>query len=56
MSDSVNYGPLESLIGVWKGNKGVDVAPEPTGEENTPYHETLTFTAIAMLKMPTLRF
>jgi len=50
MSDSVNYGPLESLIGVWKGNKGVDVAPEPTGEENTPYHETLTFTAIGDVK------
>ncbi|NOX76507.1 MAG: FABP family protein [Gammaproteobacteria bacterium] len=42
----VNYGPLAGLIGVWKGDKGLDVAPEPDGSENTPYHETITFTAI----------
>lgn len=48
MSDSVeiDYGPLAVLIGVWAGNKGLDVAPEPDGEENNPYYETITFTAI----------
>ncbi|MBT3786454.1 FABP family protein [bacterium] len=46
MSNSVNYGPLSELIGVWKGDKGIDIAPEPDGEENNPYYETITFTAI----------
>lgn len=43
----INYGPLEGLIGVWKGDKGHDVAPEPDGIENNPYYETITFTAVA---------
>jgi len=42
----VNYGPLNGLIGVWKGDKGLDIAPEPNGIENSPYHETITFSAI----------
>ncbi len=42
----VDYGPLKELIGVWKGNKGIDIAPDPDGEENNPYYETITFTAI----------
>ncbi|HHJ15674.1 MAG TPA: DUF1794 domain-containing protein [Gammaproteobacteria bacterium] len=42
----IDYGPLEELIGVWKGDKGLDVAPEPDGSENNPYYETITFTAI----------
>jgi hypothetical protein len=41
--DGVNYGPLAALIGVWKGDKGVDRAPEPDGEERNPYYETITF-------------
>ena len=44
--EEVDYGPLTELIGVWKGDKGLDVAPEPDGAENTPYYETITFTAI----------
>ena len=44
--DGVNYGPLAKLVGKWKGDKGKDLAPEPDGEEETPYHETLTFEAI----------
>ena len=44
-TESINYGPLIELIGVWKGNKGLDVAPEPDGVENNPYYETITFTA-----------
>lgn len=43
---SVDYGPLERLIGVWEGDKGLDVAPEPDGTEHNPYFETITYTAI----------
>ena len=43
--DGVNYGPLAALIGVWKGDKGIDRAPEPDGEERSPYYETITFEA-----------
>ena len=43
--DGVNYGPLAVLIGVWKGDKGVDRAPEPNSEERSPYYETITFEA-----------
>lgn len=39
----VDYGPLNSLIGVWKGNKGMDVSPEKVGVENSPFYETITF-------------
>ncbi len=42
----VDYGPLTALIGSWRGDKGMDVAPEPDGEENNPYHETLSFEAV----------
>ncbi len=42
----IDYGPLEGIIGVWSGNKGIDVAPEPKGSETNPYHETITYTAI----------
>lgn len=47
MSDKidVNYGPLKNLIGVWSGDKGLDVAPDPDGPEENPYYETITFTA-----------
>ncbi len=45
-NESIDYGPLAGLIGVWEGNKGVDVAPEPDGSENNPYYETITFSAI----------
>lgn len=48
MSDieNVDYGPLTELIGVWKSDKGLDVAPEPDGAEENPYYETITFTAV----------
>lgn len=45
-NNKIDYGPLTGLIGEWKGNKGMDIAPEPDGSENNPYYETLTFTAI----------
>jgi len=31
--DSVDYDPLGALIGIWKGDKGVDRGPEPDGVE-----------------------
>jgi len=41
----IDYGPLQGFIGVWVGDKGTDVAPEPDGSENNPYYETITFSA-----------
>lgn len=43
--DGVDYGPLAPLIGFWRGDKGVDRAPEPDGEERSPYYETILFEA-----------
>lgn len=48
---AVDYGPLESLIGVWVGDKGMDVAPDPElGTIDSPFYETITFTAGGDLK------
>jgi len=44
-TDDIDYGPLGILIGVWQGDKGMDVAPEPDGSEHNPYYETITFQA-----------
>jgi hypothetical protein len=41
--DGIDYGPLAALVGVWKGDKGVDRAPEPDGEERSPFYETISF-------------
>lgn len=47
MADNdIDYGPLTGLIGTWQGDKGMDVAPEPDGKEESPYFETITFTPI----------
>lgn len=43
--DGIDYGPLAGLVGVWRGDSGVDIAPEPDGDENNPYYETITFEA-----------
>jgi hypothetical protein len=43
--DGINYGPLAALVGTWQGDKGVDRAPEPDGEERSPYYETIIFEA-----------
>jgi hypothetical protein len=44
---AVDYGPLEALIGIWKGDKGMDIAPdEKDGTEKNPFHETIEFTAV----------
>ena len=44
--DGIDYGPLACLIGTWKGDKGMDVSPEPDGQEENPYYETILFEAI----------
>lgn len=44
MSD-VDYGPLTGLIGQWKGDKGIDVAPNSKETERNPFHETILFEA-----------
>ena len=41
--EEIDYGPLTSLIGVWQGDKGLDIAPEPDGSEQSAYYETITF-------------
>ena len=33
--------PLKHLIGTWKGDKGIDLAPKPDEDETNPYYETL---------------
>ncbi len=43
--NAIDYGPLNNLIGTWKGDKGTDIAPEPDGTERNPYYETITFEA-----------
>jgi hypothetical protein len=43
--EDTDYGPLACLLGSWKGDSGEDVAPEPDGDENNPYYESLTFEA-----------
>lgn len=42
----IDYGPLEGLIGIWTGDEGMDVAPEPDGSETNPYFETITVEAV----------
>jgi len=34
--------PLAKLIGTWKGEMGMDIAPKPEVDENNPYYEILT--------------
>ena len=42
--DGVDYGPLHQLIGTWRGEKGLDVAPEPDGEDKHAYYDEITIT------------
>ena len=46
MSDNL-WGPLGGLIGVWKGDKGKDVAPsDDRGVEKNSFHEVIRFEGI----------
>lgn len=40
---SVDYGPLGGFIGLWTGDQGLDVAPEPDEDESSAYYERLVF-------------
>ena len=40
---TVDYGPLTGFIGVWTGDQGVDVSPEPSEDEQSSYYERLVF-------------
>jgi methylamine---glutamate N-methyltransferase subunit C len=42
----VDYGPLATLIGTWRGDRGMDIAPDPAGLAENPYFETLVFAPI----------
>jgi len=44
--EGVPYGPLASLVGIWKGDKGMDISPELEGQEESPFYETTTFEVI----------
>ena len=50
MAANIDYGPLQALVGVWKGGRGLDVAPEPDGSEDNPYYETITFEVVGDVK------
>lgn len=50
MTVEVDYGPLAALIGVWEGDSGMDISPEPDGTEENPYFETIVFEAGGDLK------
>ncbi|MBL4606926.1 MAG: FABP family protein [Pseudomonadales bacterium] len=41
-----DYGPLAVLLGTWRGDKGLDVAPDPDGKEENHYYESLVFEGI----------
>ena len=45
VKEVVDYGPLAALIGTWKGDEGMDVAPVPDDDEHNPYYETIEFSA-----------
>ena len=40
---TINYGPLAQLIGTFKGDKGLDIAPDPEGKEENHFYETIVF-------------
>ncbi len=42
--DGVDFGPLALLPGTWKGEKGMDIAPEEDGSsEENPFSEEIVF-------------
>lgn len=46
----IDYGPLAGLNGTWRGDKGMDVSPEPDGSEESPYRETISFERIGVVE------
>ena len=43
MIEGIDYGPLACLVGTWTGDKGMDISPEPDGQADSPYFETVVF-------------
>lgn len=44
--EGIDYGPLAAMVGLWKGDKGMDVAPESDGTiEENPFFEELLIEA-----------
>lgn len=43
MTNATDFGPLQLLIGVWQGQSGMDIAPEPDGTEENAYRERIEF-------------
>src|SRR5690606_34626176 len=51
LTEQIDYGPLKYLIGTWKGDKGMDIAPEKPDakaaakkalpKEESPFYETI---------------
>jgi hypothetical protein len=44
--EGISYGPLAALAGIWRGDKGTDISPEPDGQEENPFYETISFEPI----------
>ena len=44
MINGVDYGPLHQLIGSWRGEKGLNLSPEPDGEEKHTFYDEIKFT------------
>lgn len=40
---AVDYGPLTGFVGVWQGDQGTDLSPEPDADEQSAYYERLEF-------------
>ena len=40
---TIDYGPLSGFVGLWTGDQGMDVAPEPDEDEHSAYYERLLF-------------
>ena len=47
LEDKIDYGPLKYLNGTWKGDKGIDVAPDIDGKDIEPFYETIRFEQLA---------
>ena len=46
MSTSINgvdYGPLFQLLGQWWGDRGLNLSPEPDGEDKNAYYDEIEF-------------
>lgn len=42
----LDFGPLKEMIGVWRGEDGLDTSPDPSGQAISPYHEVITFSPV----------